>query len=50
MRWNEYNIQPEKKPKKEEKKEPVKKAYEKDYDYYELGKRKPMKGGNPFGR
>ena len=51
MRWNEHNIQPEKeeKPKKGEKKEkPRILAGSKDYDYNDLGKLKPMKGGNPW--
>ena len=48
MRWNEEKVQPEKKPKKEEKKEIPKKATDKDYDYYDLGKLKPMRGGNPW--
>ena len=48
MRWNEQEIQPEKKPKKKEKEEPKLKATDKDYDYYDLGKLKPMKGGNSW--
>lgn len=48
MRYNEKILE-ESKPKEEKPKEAAKKAYEKDYDYSNLGKLKPMRGGNPYG-
>ena len=48
MRYNEEFIQPKKEP-KPEKKEEVVKAGSPGYDYSNLGKNKPMLGGNSFG-
>ena len=48
MRYNEHQVQPEKKPKPEKKEEPRILAGNKDYDYSNLGKNKPMKGGNSW--
>ncbi len=48
MRYIQENAadKPVKKEKKADKKEPVAKAGTKDYDYSNLGRNKPMLGGN----
>ena len=46
--WGYVSEGDEKKPKKKEKEEPRPKATDKDYDYSNLGRLKPMKGGNPW--
>lgn len=45
MRWNEEQVQPEKKPKKEDKKDIPVKAGSKDYDYGNLSSTKKILTG-----